>query len=71
MNEEQSEDLIMVLREIRDLIKPRQEVNIVTKEVSPIVYERLTDFKLKVCANEFYSTLTEKQKKYIHNIKVV
>ena len=69
MNEEQSEKLIDVLVEIKELLKPKQEIEtkIITKQLNlrPIQEQNLINFKNFVTSNEFFSTLTEKQKKQI------
>lgn len=65
MNEEQGDKLIKVLEDIRDLLKPRQEIVEKVIEVRPRSVEILRDFKEFVTGNEFYNTLTEEQKKML------
>ena len=63
MNEEQSEKLLSLLSEIRDVLKPRQEVKIVERLIRPEAVENLMKFKSFVISNEFWNTLGEKQRK--------
>lgn len=65
MNEEQSNELISVLKDIRELLKPKQEI--VKKEilVRPESVEKLKNFKTVITSNEFFNSLTDEQKKIV------
>ena len=65
MNEEQASMLIDVLMEIRDLLKPKQEIKIIERQIRPEIMEKLLKFKNKITSNEFFNTLTEEQKKIV------
>jgi len=78
MNEEQSEELIKVLIDVKEelknivkVLKPKQEIKteIVKKHLLSMQEQRLIRFKNYVTSNNFYNTLTEKQKEELLNLK--
>ena len=71
MNEEQSEKLINVLEEMKELLKPKQDIIYKTEIVKKpdLVYRQLIHFKNKITCDEFYKTLNDEQKQYIRNIR--
>lgn len=58
-----------ILREIRDLLKPKQEIVNIEREVSPKHFEKLVKFKNFITSNEFYNTLTEEQKERVLKLR--
>lgn len=54
-----------ILREIRDLLKPKQEIKIIEKKVFPKDFERLREFKEFITSNDFFNSLTEKQRERV------
>lgn len=81
MNEEQADEMISVLKEIKNNnYNLKEELNKISASIlwvsnfiplpekSVEKYERLVQFKLSVTKDEFYSTLTETQKDYIRKL---
>ena len=57
-----------ILKEIKDLLKPKQEIKIIEKKVFPKDFERLREFKEFITSNDFFNSLTEEQKHKITKI---
>lgn len=62
MNEEQADELLRILCEIRDALKDKQVIKEVERVVRPATVERLLTFKNYVTSNDFWITLTKEQK---------
>ena len=68
MNEEQADKLIDVLIDIRELMKPKQEIKIIEKIIRPASVEKLMKFKDEITSDEFFSTLNKEQQQFVLKI---
>lgn len=69
MNEEQGEELIDVLKDIKELLEPRQKIIEVERPVRPEIVTHLMNFKAFVTSDSFFKTLTQEQKDRLFNLK--
>lgn len=61
MNEEQSDELIRVLRGIKSELAEANR----KKQIPINSFNNLKEFKIKIISDEFFSTLNKKQKQFI------
>jgi hypothetical protein len=65
MNDEQTQDFLYLMRDIRDALRDKQVIKEIVKEIKPERYEQLQRFKDCVISNVFWSSLTKEQREQL------